>query len=311
MKRAIDDASALFGPDSSRVGTMVRAMVAPLQALQRLPEALEASDRGLRIVAQHHPADSVHLAYALVARGSIEMALRRPARSFDDLDRAWSLLRAAMGDEQQYVLHVRMQRALALGHAGKAAEAADELRFVLDAHRKHRYPGEARVLRFLAGAQRLAGRSPQALATLAEAQAQVKTDADRQRVELEAGLNHLMLGQPAPALAAFRRADALQPANAPVTALRADILYGLGRAMLEHGQAEPALAHLKAADAFWQAQGDEHRWAGEAAYWLARCHAALGQRNEARQAFARAARLLAASPFAFDAALLERARRGA
>jgi tetratricopeptide (TPR) repeat protein len=96
---------------------------------------------------------------------------------------------------------------------------------------------------------------------------------------------------------------------APTMPAQADHHLALGRAWLAQGRAADAERALTVADAFWRDFDPGSRWAGEAAYWLGRCHAALGHHAAARQALARAARVLATSPFADDRTLLARSTR--
>ena len=49
-----------------------------LLASGRLERALEVAQAALRTLSRHHPPDSVHLAYALVAEASVLSAMRRP-----------------------------------------------------------------------------------------------------------------------------------------------------------------------------------------------------------------------------------------
>lgn len=88
-----------------------------------------------------------------------------------------------------------------------------------------------------------------------------------------------------------------------------DDLRTLAHERLRHDQRgtlldTTALVHEQMADIFWRDFAPENRWAGEAAFWLARCQDALGHRGEARDAYNRANRILAKSPFPADAALV-------
>lgn len=68
---------------------------------------------------------------------------------------------------------------------------------------------------------------------------------------------------------------------------------------------------VEQADAFWRGFAPESRWAGEAAFWLARCYEALNRDAQAKQAYARAAQILARSSLPADAELAKHARLAA
>ncbi len=88
----------------------------------------------------------------------------------------------------------------------------------------------------------------------------------------------------------------------------ADALIGSGRARLQLGRAAEAVGFLEQADAFWRDFDPDNRWAGEAAFWLARCYAALGRAADANQAYARATRILERSQLPGDDRLARSAR---
>jgi TolA-binding protein len=94
----------------------------------------------------------------------------------------------------------------------------------------------------------------------------------------------------------------------------ADLLLAAARVALARGQADVALPLVQNVDRFWSEFDPASRWAGEAAFWLARCYTGLGREADARPVFARAAKNLARSPLAVDAKLVrlatEPARNG-
>lgn len=132
------------------------------------------------------------------------------------------------------------------------------------------------------------------------------------RVLIEIGLNRLALGDVAGARAPLAEALAIveEKFRAP-TPLRAGAQAGLARIELAEGRAAAALPLLAAAEAYWREADPQGRNAGEVALWLGQAHAALGRTGEAREAYARAARLLGRSPFPSDAPLAARARGAA
>jgi serine/threonine-protein kinase len=312
MRQSLADAEALFGPASLRVGTILNTMVASLIATDRLDEALDASRRSVAILERHHAPDSIQVAYALVPRASIQRAMRRPQAALEDYDRAYRILRAAIGDDKHYVLHVRGNRAQALADAGNTARATEELVQVIEGYRRHGYAQVGVMWLAYAYALRLDGRPEQALQVLHDNAASMSTPAERSRLHVERGLTLLAVDQPEPALEDLNAAKSIfATGGAPPAPQRMEIELGVGRALLALGRTEPALSAARAVDSFWRGFQPESRWAGEAAFWLARCHAALREAVEAREAYARAARILARSPLAKDATLREAAARGA
>jgi tetratricopeptide (TPR) repeat protein len=312
MRQSLADAEALFGPASLRVWTILNTMVASLIATDRLDEALEASRRSVAILERHHAPDSIQVAYALVPRASIQRAMRRPQAALEDYDRAYRLLRAAIGDDRHYVLHVRGNRAQALADAGNTALATAELAQVIEGYRRHGYAQIGVMWLAYAYALRLDGRPEQALQVLRDNAASMSTPAERSRLHVERGLTLLAVDQPEPALEDPGAAKSIfATGGAPPAPQRMEIELGVGRALLALGRTEPALSATRAVDTFWRGFQPESRWAGEAAFWLARCHAARREGAEARAAYARAARILARSPLAKDATLRQAAARGA
>ena len=77
---------------------------------------------------------------------------------------------------------------------------------------------------------------------------------------------------------------------------------------MQNSRLSDALRALQAADAYWRERRPDSRWAGEAALWLGRAHLALGQRDEARAALDRAAKLLGPSKIPADIALMKLTR---
>jgi tetratricopeptide (TPR) repeat protein len=89
----------------------------------------------------------------------------------------------------------------------------------------------------------------------------------------------------------------------------ADVWLGLGRALLGLNRPAEALLLLQQADSFWRNFEADKRWAGEAAFWLARANEALGRKADAKRDFTRAIDLLTNSPIAQDRKLIDMARR--
>jgi hypothetical protein len=92
-----------------------------------------------------------------------------------------------------------------------------------------------------------------------------------------------------------------------MTPAAADVEMGLGRIKMAEGKHADAEPSLSKADAFWRDFDPDSRSAGEAAFWLSRCYAALGRHAEAKVVSERATRILAHSTFPVDAALVTQA----
>jgi tetratricopeptide (TPR) repeat protein len=235
-----------------------------------LAEALAASDEALRVMTLHYAADSVHLAYAHVARGSIHAALRHADAAFADFDRAWQVLRGALGGEAHYVLHVQAQRSAAMVLQGRVKEAQRDLAWIAMRHKALGYPDPANGLLHYATALRVGGDADAALTALAEAAPSVKSPGDRFRWHYERAFAQLERGQAAPALQDFERAAALRDLRSAMTPIRAELAIGHGRALLANGQADQARAHLQAGLDFWLTHEPGSRWVREASAALAR-----------------------------------------
>ncbi len=136
-----------------------------------------------------------------------------------------------------------------------------------------------------------------------------RADIDRMRVLPNLGLSLVAAGEHAQAGTVCAEAvELLARVQTRDSAERADASLCLGRSLLALQRPADALAPLQRADAFWREMGSDGRWAGEVAYWLARCHEALGHATEAAEAATRAVAALARSPIGGDAAMLEAVR---
>ncbi len=310
MKQTLVDAEELFGGTSLRVGNILNSMVAALTASDQLQEALAASERSVRILELHQDPGSIEFAYALIPSAAIKRTLRRPEAALQDYDRALSIIRARLGEDKHYVLHVRSNRAQALAEAGMPSQALAELVHVAERYRVNGYAQLAQVLLAQAFVLRLDGKPREALALLQDNADRMTTASERLRLLFERGQALLELGEPAQALEAFRAAKAIVSGGSRLPApQRMDLESGIGRALLSLGQPGAALSSLEQADRFWSEFDASSRWAGEAAFWLAHCHDALAHKAQARQAYGRAAAILASSSWPRDARLLDRARR--
>jgi tetratricopeptide (TPR) repeat protein len=124
------------------------------------------------------------------------------------------------------------------------------------------------------------------------------------------GVARLELGDAADAEKWLRQADeGARGTYVNFIPLRADIAVSLGRALLAQGNVPAAREALAAADNYWRGFGASNRSAGEAAYWLARALRAAKADGGARAEFARAVKILEASPLRADAQIVHAARR--
>ena len=216
-----------------------------------------------------------------------------------DLERAQRILLQRFGATHWETLTVRYNAALALAQLGRLDDAEAALSIGRDPAVK---PEAPMWMRHVEGTvARLAGRHAAAIALQSAALELIKSgpkaDWDRMRVLMELGLAQLEEGRHDAAR------ESLTKAHEHFSALRAkphpayaETLAALARLDMAQRRHDRAIGLLQEADAFWRGFDADNRAAGEAALWLARCHAALGQQAEAGAAKARAARILGPHP---------------
>jgi eukaryotic-like serine/threonine-protein kinase len=279
LTRAASGAAAVFGPRSMMVGFYSQNLVRYQVDAGEVAAALESSSRGLEVLGAHAEHDSYTYGAALGARGLALLAARRAGPAIEAATGALGILAKVQEPDHERVLLARAQAALALALGGRAEEAGEVLVPAVVAPGPG--PGAFDQVRYARGVVlRGAGRLAEALRSQEEALASIGGDPragwHRMRVLAEVGLDRLELGAAAEAAAALEEALALshrlQRRTAPE---RADLLVGLGRALLAQERPAEALPLLAEADAFWQAYDPESRFAGEAARWHGRCEAAL------------------------------------
>ena len=313
-KRALREAGQAFGPDAPLVGQIASNILPGQRRLGDVRGAIENASTAVEVLSRHAQGDSRDVATSLVTRGVTFLLARRGAEALRDLSTATETLARILGPENDDTLTARLNRGLALAYVGRTAEARAELAATAELYRVHmpQYLLYANHLR--GAAERLAGSGEQALRWQERALGLVADDGlrewNRLRVLAELGLAQSDAGRYREARASAEEALALsrklQSHDSP---MRADALVGLARAHLGLGSAAACLGPVEQADSFWRGFDPGSRWAGEAALWLGRCHAALGHGEEARQALSRAARILERSPLPLDARLARLARR--
>ena len=294
LQRADTGAQAALGPDAfTRAfikGRLARYRIETGDLAQALVD-IDASLRILRITAQE---DSVNVAFGKLLRGRVLLALRRPELAVPDLEQATASLARQWDGKHPSVASATAHQALARAMAGDPAAAEAALRGL---------PPTAESLHALGAVRRLAGDAADARRLQREALAALPADRPPGRLRPSILTELGLAGQATGATdeAAGHLSEALAQPPAQPTPQQADAWIGLGRVRMAQGRAAEALPLLRQADQFWRDQGARHRWAGEAAFWLGRCHAALGQTAAARSALARAEPLLGKARLPLDA----------
>ena len=275
-----------------------------------ISKALGMVDESVRIMSKYQTADSQVLADAQAVRGRVLLAARRGHEAADALTLGLAGAERIFDADHPWPRALRHDHALALAYTGRIDAALAELARAAP-------PSidfdlglalEAAVQR--AAVLRLAGRAADALSEVdrfesaAASSPTPLTALQRHRLALQKALGQIELGQLPQAVEALTAAAPVNPFDATRTPEDADHRIGLARLALARGDDRQAIVLAQGADAFWHGLAPDSRWAGEATFWLGRCHAAIGQQAEARAASARAARILASSPFAGDRKLV-------
>ncbi|MFI5006430.1 MAG: tetratricopeptide repeat protein [Solirubrobacterales bacterium] len=316
IEHAARDASDIFGPTSLMVGFFLGNVARYQRMMGDLETALKNSNESLAIHAQHAQADSYTYAGGLTARGVILLAARRPAEALRDLSSSAETLTRLFGPTHEETLIARFNRGLALGYLGRLREAEQELAAVVVEYRstyRDALYRPHRALQALGTVKRLAGDYESALGIQRESLGLVESgplaDWERLPALVEIGVDQVELGRHGEARKSLE--SALQVSRTLRTSpspQRADALVGYGRALLNEDEPNVALPPLEEADGFWRGFDANNRGAGEAALWLGRGYEALGRSADARQALARAERILSRSPIPADARLVSLAR---
>jgi serine/threonine-protein kinase len=289
----------ILGTDVVATGLSANNIAPYLRRVGDIKSSLAYSDQALATMGRHLEPDSVDLALALVTRGVTLVGARRPLEALSDLQRAEGVLLRRFGATHWETLTVRYNAALALAHLGRLDAAAAALSIGRDPSVK---PQSTMWMRHVEGTvARLAGRHAEAIASQSAAleliQPGPKADWDRMRVLMELGLAQLGDGKHDAARESLTKARGLfETLRAKSHPAYAETLVALAQLDIARHQHARAIGLLQNADAFWRSFDADNRGAGEAALWLARCHAALGQQAAANAAQARAARILGPRP---------------
>jgi tetratricopeptide (TPR) repeat protein len=298
MSRALRDAIEVFGESGQTVGFIAGNLAAYQLKTGDVRGALENSNRSLAILERHAEPGSYPLAQTLTNRGVIWLAARRGAEALQDLTAAVEAFQALFGPSHRDTIVTRIYRAEALAYLGRTQEAQKELQPVEE--RSPHVDNRSWALYVLGVVRRLAGDPEGALRAHEESLALIPEGRlvalNQMRAFSQIGLDQVELGRHDKALESLGRAqklsDELRMLPHPA---QVDVLVGRGRAHLARHEADRALPLLEEADRFWRDFDAGNRWAGEAAFWLGRCYAALGRSAEASAARARAQAILSRS----------------
>jgi serine/threonine-protein kinase len=315
MRESRRDAARLFGADSRIVGTYSASMVTYLALGGHVREALESNESAVRILEPLLEPDSMAHAGLLDARGYALLAARRPAEALAATSRARDIVRKQGGDEHESVFVLTVHRGRELALLGRLDEARRELQWVVDRYGRAGRATLSTPLHQLGFVLRLQGHAAEAVGLQERALAAVKPGPRARRssarILVELGLARLEAGDRAGARSALAEARAIHEEKSSARPPEyADGLIGLGRIDLAEGQPASAARSFEAAAACWRELDAQSRWAGEAAFWLARAYASLGRDGEAREQRSRAVEILSRSTLPSDARLVRLARSG-
>jgi serine/threonine-protein kinase len=314
MRESLQTAAAIFGENSVIVGRYAGTMTQYLAGSGRAQEAVEANRLALRVLGPLYPKDSAAYASLLDGTSAAALAAYAGADALEAATRAREIVVAKLGPEHEAAHVLQVHRARALILIGRVDEAAQLIEAMIERYRRTGYSGVSTPKHFLGLATRLKGQPVEALALQQQALDAIRPGPRAKRLSarvlVEIGLSRLDLQDAGGARAPLTEAlSILSSKQRMPTPERANAQLGLGRVELAVHRAQAALPLVEEADAFWRGFAPESRWAGEAAFWLGRCYDGLGRANDARPAYARAAKILAGSAFVADAKLVELARQ--
>jgi serine/threonine-protein kinase len=313
LAQVVDDAGAVFGPDSLAVGFFASNLAKIQTEAGEIKAGLVSVQKSLNALKKAPGAASPPYAISRDRRVALLLAARRPQEAASESSNSVSHWIRLRGPTSAAALAARLDRVCALAQSGDQRNAWRELKMLPagksdqpDTWTLDRWAIEGRL-------QRAAGDAHAALRLHERAFGAATTNAgDRvRRINLlwELGLDHEALHEHSAAIAMLEQAQSQAAAIWPTTTpVQAEIWLAQGRAHLESGQAVAARPLLVRADAFWRAFDADNRLAGEASFWLARGEEAMNHLPQSREAYTRAAANLARSPVPSDTALVMAAR---
>ena len=293
----VDDARAVFGPESTVMAFALPRLVQAQVLVGELEGALAEANAAFRAASGRAGPESIVMAAVLDARGRALLAARRLDEAVPDLAAVARIEERVAGPSHPRAVAARLRLALAAGLAGEPGLAAEAL-----GPAPGSAPGGAATPpteRLLVGGTlaRLAADPDRARQLHREAMASIEEGPDagwaRARVLAQLGLDEVELGEHRAALASLgEAARGHRQFQRRATPDLADVLVGLGRAHLALAEPGAGLPALEEADTFWRGFDGGNRAAGEAALWHGRALEALGRRSEAEAARRRAAEIL-------------------
>lgn len=272
IQQSIDEATELLGPANHRVATFKRTQVRALVDTGELARAQRTADDALQQLSHHMPADSVHVAYAWVAKASVHAAARDHVAAADSYGRAVGILSPALGADAAYTLHVRLQQGVQQAHAGDTTAVA-RIEALKQQHIASQHPRLVTALLGHPMALRATGRPDEALAQLRQSLPAIdaaNSKASSQRARIEIALCLAALGRRDEAMPALQaELAALTAARPRLTPTHAELMVALGRLHLDSGRADQARPLLSTAHDWWDGFAPGHTAAAEAAHWAA------------------------------------------
>jgi serine/threonine protein kinase len=294
LELVLADAEKLYGPDNRTVGFHLQNLAGYQLQIGAIRAAIDNSARGLAIFEKHAEPGSFNHAAMVNVRGRALLEARRVHDALPLLAQTEAAAARIFGAGHANTLIARSNLALATALSGDVAGASAAIAEVVRSARKAKRP-PARPFIVASMIANVAGEHATALERAREALPLVvggKPGQDRAHALTAQGLALLGLGTGDPATPFQEAIAALSAPGLGMTPPLADALVGLGRDHLRAGRARDALPLFEKADAFWRDFDGSSRWAGEAAWWLGRCYAALGREQDARLAATRARALL-------------------
>ncbi|BET68731.1 hypothetical protein ASA1KI_36490 [Opitutales bacterium ASA1] len=278
MRRALGDATEVFGPTNMMIGFFAQVLAGCLLDMGAVREAAKHAQRAVEVIEGNVEANSFTYGATLGTRGRAWLAARRPDLALEDLARAASIMETAHGAAHERTLSARRSHALALA----GLRRFDEAEGILDAAWNDAVgvADRARTSGAMARVARLAGRPAEAVRLAREALEHLRSVPDARRecalVTIEQGLAAGALDDVDAATSALR--DGLADWRAMrlgMTPDTADALTLLSRLLLESGKSEAALEAAEKADAFWRSFDPEAAEARAASEAVARCRLVL------------------------------------
>ena len=307
LEQCLESARAVYGPDSPLLVEYASRLGLVELDQGRIAKALELLEESDRIAEKNSVPETIMRAGQLRAFARAYIRRRDFASAAAKLQRSLQIMEKYKNPEISRVVEADL--AFAMTFTASAPEAAASLQRIAGAQDS----GESRYKthlpsHYLGVVHRLLGKPREAMSWLQRAQPLARANTRRSELAealIDQALVHLDLADAAAGQALLEEASGLlNETQFEMSPPLADLALGLGRVRLLQQQYDEAEEHLVQADRFWRELDPDSRWAGEAAFYLAQCLDALGRTAEAKLRYARAAQILAKSPFPADTALV-------